>query len=88
MKAYLRMRLDDSISFATGDDPDIQKFYDSVDFDEAIRIYNSSKNQNRVVNLLNYMSKSGFDVEFTNVWNDDYTVTYWLTKEIFEEDEL
>ena len=88
MKAYLRMRLGDDITFATGDDPGIQKFYDGVDFDEATRIFNSSNSPSKVVNLLNYMSKCGFDVEFTNVWSDDYTVTYWLSKEIFEEDEL
>lgn len=90
MKAYLRMRvaIGDNVSFATGDDPDMKRFYDSVDFDEATRIFKNSESPNKVVNLLNYMSKSGFDVEFTNVWSDDNIVSYWLSKEIFEEDEL
>lgn len=90
MKAYLRMRIGpgDEISFAIGNDPDMKRFYDSVDFDEATRIFNNSNSPSKVVNLLNYMSKRGFDVEFTNVWSDDNIVTYWLAKEIFEEDEL
>lgn len=89
MKVYLRMRVDDAgVSFATGDDPYVKRFYDGVDFDEATRVFENSKQPNGVVNLLNYMSKHGFDVTFSNVWSDDGRVSYWLAKEIFEEDEL
>ncbi len=84
----MRVGPGDEISFAIGNDKDMKRFYDSVDLDEATRIFNNSNSPNKVVNLLNYMSKCGFDTEFTNVWSDDNIVTYWLTKEIFEEDEL